>query len=118
MAQTSATSAATSRTLKQQFTDVYTMEHATTLKVLNAFPADKGSFKPHERSNSALNLAWTFVIENKMAEAARWSGLVFFCNPNNPTATVHPADHVADFVKRVRAASPDTMILIDEAYHD
>jgi histidinol-phosphate aminotransferase len=43
---------------------------------------------------------------------------VFFCNPNNPTATVHGAPAVADFVKRVRAASPETVIFIDEAYHD
>jgi histidinol-phosphate aminotransferase len=54
----------------------------------------------------------------KTIEAAKGAGLVFFCNPNNPTATVHGASTVADFVKRVRAASPDTTILIDEAYHD
>jgi histidinol-phosphate aminotransferase len=55
---------------------------------------------------------------DKLVEASKGAGLVFFCNPNNPTATVHGAPAVADFVKRVRAASPDTMILIDEAYHD
>jgi histidinol-phosphate aminotransferase len=55
---------------------------------------------------------------DKLVEASKGAGLVFFCNPNNPTATVHSAATVADFVKRVRAASPDTMILIDEAYHD
>ena len=49
---------------------------------------------------------------------SKGAGLVFFCNPNNPTATVHGTPAVADFVKRVRAASPDTVILIDEAYHD
>jgi len=54
----------------------------------------------------------------KTIEASKGAGLVFFCNPNNPTATVHSAATVADFVKRVRAASPDTVILIDEAYHD
>jgi len=54
----------------------------------------------------------------KMAEAARWAGLVFLCNPNNPTSTLHPARAVADFVARVRRESPDTAILIDEAYHD
>ena len=43
---------------KQQFLDVYKKEHATTLKVLRAFPADKAAFKPHDRSNSALQLAW------------------------------------------------------------
>jgi histidinol-phosphate aminotransferase len=54
----------------------------------------------------------------KMVEAAKGAGLVFFCNPNNPTATVHGKSAVADMVKEIRAASPDTMILIDEAYHD
>jgi len=52
---------------KKQFLDVYKKEHATTLKVLNAFPPSQASYKPHERSNSALKLAWTFVAENNMA---------------------------------------------------
>jgi histidinol-phosphate aminotransferase len=53
-----------------------------------------------------------------MAAAAKGAGLVFLNNPNNPTATVHGGKAVADFVRKVRAASPDTVILIDEAYHD
>jgi histidinol-phosphate aminotransferase len=54
----------------------------------------------------------------KLVEASKGAGLVFFCNPNNPTATVHGKTTVADMVKQIRAASPDTIILIDEAYHD
>jgi len=54
----------------------------------------------------------------KMAESAKGAGLVFFCNPNNPTATVHGKSAVADMVKAIRTSSPDTVILIDEAYHD
>jgi histidinol-phosphate aminotransferase len=53
-----------------------------------------------------------------MAQAAKWAGLVFLCNPNNPTSTLHPAKAVAEFVARVGKESPDTAILIDEAYHD
>jgi histidinol-phosphate aminotransferase len=53
-----------------------------------------------------------------MAAAVKGAGLVFLNNPNNPTATVHGAKAVEDFVKRVRSESPDTVILIDEAYHD
>ena len=53
-----------------------------------------------------------------MIAASPGAGLVFFNNPNNPTATVHGAKAVTDFVSRVRAASPDTVILIDEAYHE
>jgi histidinol-phosphate aminotransferase len=52
------------------------------------------------------------------ADAARGAGLVYFCNPNNPTATVHGKSDVDAFVERVNRASPDTMILIDEAYHE
>ena len=53
-----------------------------------------------------------------MAAAATGAGMVFFCNPNNPTGTVHPATAVEAFVRRVMRASPDTKILIDEAYID
>ena len=53
-----------------------------------------------------------------MAAAAKGAGLVFLNNPNNPTATVHGIKPITEFVQRVRAASPDTVILIDEAYHD
>jgi len=53
-----------------------------------------------------------------MVNAAKGAGLVFFNNPNNPTATVHSAKTVADMVERIHRASPDTFILIDEAYHD
>ncbi len=53
-----------------------------------------------------------------MIAASKGAGLVFFNNPNNPTATLHGASTVTYFVNRVRAASPDTVILIDEAYHD
>jgi histidinol-phosphate aminotransferase len=55
---------------------------------------------------------------DRMAQAARWAGLVFLCNPNNPTGGVRSAREVADFVARVRRDSPETAILIDEAYHD
>ncbi len=53
-----------------------------------------------------------------MAGAAVGAGLVFVCNPNNPTGTVHGAAAVAEFVGRVKRASPETAVLIDEAYHD
>ena len=53
-----------------------------------------------------------------MAEAARGAGLVYLCNPNNPTATVHGAAAVNDFIGRVLAHTPDCTILVDEAYHE
>ena len=53
-----------------------------------------------------------------MADAARGAGLVFLCNPNNPTGTAHPLSEVEAFVRRVKERSPETAILIDEAYLD
>jgi uncharacterized damage-inducible protein DinB len=50
-------------TTLEQFRGVYEREHATTRNVLAAFPADQASFRPHERSSTAQQLAWTFVIE-------------------------------------------------------
>jgi histidinol-phosphate aminotransferase len=53
-----------------------------------------------------------------MAAAAIGAGLIYFDNPSNPAATLHPASAVAGFVERVNREAPDTHIIIDEAYHD
>jgi histidinol-phosphate aminotransferase len=55
---------------------------------------------------------------DKMAAAATGAGLVFVCNPNNPTGAVRSADAITAMVQRITQASPQTIILIDEAYHD
>ena len=57
-------------------------------------------------------------VEPMISAASKGAGLLFFNNPNNPTATVHGAKTVTDMVERIRKASPGTVILIDEAYHD
>jgi histidinol-phosphate aminotransferase len=53
-----------------------------------------------------------------MADAAVGAGLVYFCNPNNPTGTAHNAAVVERFVRRIKHDSPETAIHIDEAYMD
>ena len=53
-----------------------------------------------------------------MAEAAKGAGMVYVCNPNNPTGTVHSAANIEKFVRKVKQSSPNTAILIDEAYID
>lgn len=41
------------------------------------------------------------------------AGLVYLCNPNNPTGTITPHDKL---VKAIESAPADTIIMVDEAY--
>src|SRR5437870_9877426 len=45
--------------------------------------------------------------------ASSQKGLIYICNPNNPTASITPKNDLRDFIAKT---SPDTMILVDEAY--
>lgn len=53
-----------------------------------------------------------------MLGQARGSGLVFLCNPNNPTGTLHGIGDVKQFIGAVRTRSPETYVLVDEAYFE
>lgn len=65
----------------------------------------------------AIRVDRTMALDlDAMATAAKGAGLIFFCNPNNPTGTAHGYAAVEKFVRRVKQESPSTAILIDEAY--
>jgi histidinol-phosphate aminotransferase len=46
------------------------------------------------------------------------AGVVYLCNPANPTGTIASAAAIAGLVGRLSRSSPQTAIVIDEAYHD
>jgi histidinol-phosphate aminotransferase len=48
----------------------------------------------------------------KMLGSAK-GGLIYICNPNNPTASITPKNELHNFIAQT---PPDTMILVDEAY--
>ncbi len=50
----------------------------------------------------------------KMLDAAGDAGLVYICNPNNPTASITPKSDIRAFLAKVPR---QTMVLVDEAYH-
>ena len=50
----------------------------------------------------------------KMLAAAGDAGLVYICNPNNPTASITSKSELSDFLAKL---SPNTTVLVDEAYH-
>jgi len=53
-----------------------------------------------------------------MVGAAIGSGLAFICNPNNPTSAVSSLADVEAAVRLIKQRSPETGVLIDEAYID
>ncbi|MEO5895428.1 MAG: aminotransferase class I/II-fold pyridoxal phosphate-dependent enzyme [Vicinamibacterales bacterium] len=55
---------------------------------------------------------------DRFAAAARGAGLVFYCNPSNPSSTFVGARATRDFLGKINSESPDTTILVDEAYFD
>lgn len=71
----------------------------------------------HARVNRAnvvkIPLSTTFAHDLKGMLAASQEGLIYICNPNNPTASITPKNEIRDFIKSV---PPQTMILVDEAY--
>jgi len=50
----------------------------------------------------------------KMLSLAGDGGLIYVCNPNNPTASITPNAELRAFLARV---PQHTMVLVDEAYH-
>ena len=85
---------------KDMFLQTWEREFKTTLKVLKAYPADKLDFKPHERSMSAKDLAWSFPMEDRMAVHGALNGRIDFEDFPKPPATL--AEILAAYEKEHR----------------
>ena len=53
-------------------------------------------------------------LDAMLAEVDGRTGLVYICNPNNPTGSVTPRSDLESFIKRLPST---TYVLVDEAYH-
>src|SRR4029453_16242124 len=76
---------------------IFTFAERANVEVLSVGPAP----------NYALDLPAMLAISNK-------AGLVYICNPNNPTGTLVPRREIERFIGHLE---PTTKVLIDEAYH-
>ena len=61
-----------------------------------------------------LTETWAFPVR-KLAEEARQAGggLIYLCNPNNPTSSLTPSGEIDWLVSNL---PPNTVLLVDEAY--
>jgi uncharacterized damage-inducible protein DinB len=97
--------------LKAQLHDRFAREHATTMRVIRAFPEPQWAFRPHERSPSAFDLLATMVRELAGVEAVlnrTWTMPPTF--PDGPTTWSDGVTMLDDAGARVidgLARSPD-----------
>ena len=75
-------------TEKDQFIEAWTREYATSLKLLRAYPKGKDEFRPAEKSRNARELAWIFMMEEKVIEAISAGELTFMNPPPAPAVPV------------------------------
>jgi histidinol-phosphate aminotransferase len=62
-----------------------------------------------------INLTTTYYHDlPKMLAATTGAGLVYICNPNNPTASITPKNDMSEFLSKLPR---QTIVLVDEAYH-
>lgn len=55
---------------------------------------------------------------DQFAAKAKGGGLVFYCNPSNPSSTYVGASATKEFIATLNRTSPETTILVDEAYFE
>jgi histidinol-phosphate aminotransferase len=67
-----------------------------------------------EQQKIPLDRKYAHDLEAMAAACDSRTGLVYLCNPNNPTGTVLSAGLVGAFLRKV---PKDTVVLVDEAYH-
>jgi uncharacterized damage-inducible protein DinB len=94
---------------KQMFLQSFQREFDTTLKVLKAYPAERADYRPHEKSRSAKELAWTFVLEQGL-NAGAVSGHVDFSQPMPKP----PADF-KDILAALEGGARDTLAKVGAA---
>ena len=97
--------------VKEEFLNVWEREFQTTLKVLKAYPMHRHDFKPHEKSKSARDLAWTFVLEEKSVIDGAIAGQINFQSPPAP-ATMK--DVIAEYEKSHKDVVTKVKALSDE----
>jgi uncharacterized damage-inducible protein DinB len=84
---------------KQQWLDAFEREHATTVRVLRAYPKDKMDLRPAPKCKTARELAFVFAAEQEFLRQAVTGQLDFS----------KPPEHVPP---------PETMEEIIDAYED
>ena len=105
--------------LNTVFVPALEREHATTRKVIEAIPVDKGDYRPEPVAKSALELAWHIAASEKRFLEAIIGGAFDFTPIHRPDSVKNSAD-IARWYKetfastfaRLKQASPEQLMKI------
>ena len=98
---------------KQAFLETYDNEHATTMRLLRAYPEDKLDLKPSEKMKNARDLAFIFVLECGLGMKV-WND-EFGKKAPTQGATLTAPEKWSDLLAAVEKASADFRALIANA---
>jgi len=101
---------------KQLFTDAFEREHATTMRVLRAFPDDQSDFKPNERARAAREIVWTLVLgQERLMLKALTTGFDWSTPRTPPPQAPATVSAAAAALERVHAQVMEVLRGVDEA---
>ena len=99
---------------KQQFHDAFTRELLVTRRVLLALPEEHSEFRPHPRTRSARELAWSFSLAQASTAAAltdQWAWPPHFpAAPGSYDAVLTSFDATAQAVLAALGSAPEARL--------
>ena len=100
-------------------THVFTSKTAGLVAAIPAYEecADYARLMGHPLTGVKLTSDLKMDLDALQA-ASKGAGLVFYCNPNNPVATAVSAADTRTYLASLMKASPNTTVLVDEAYFE
>jgi uncharacterized damage-inducible protein DinB len=102
---------------KQLFREAFEREHATSMRVLRAFPDDKSDFKPQEKAKTARDVVWPLVLgQERLMVKALTTGFDWSKPPSDkpgpPPATL---SGVADRLEKAHAQALEALEAVEES---
>ena len=100
-------------------THVFTSKTAGLVAAIPAYEecADYARLMGHPLTGVKLTSDLKMDLD-ALQTASKGAGLVFYCNPNNPVATAVSAADTRTYLASLMKASPNTTVLVDEAYFE
>ena len=100
-------------------THVYTSNHKALVGSLPTYEECFGYASVIGHRTKAVPLTQDYTMDlDKTYHACKGAGMLFYCNPNNPVASLVDPSASKDFLPRVLKMNSDLRVLVDEAYID